>query len=113
MEDGIFISQEGHAKKVLKKFNMADCKPVCTLVECRTKLSKYDEGIIFEVTLISHYMEKLTMTHTKAAKRILCYIKGTLDYGLIYSSSNEFKLVGYSRKSNTGYMFYLGDIVFT
>lgn len=130
-----------------KKFNMEDCKPVCTPVECGIKLSKNDEGekvnptlfkslvgslryltctrpdILFGVGLISRYMETPTMTYMKTAKRILRYIKGTLDYGLVYSSSNEFKLVGYSdsdwggdsddRKSTTGYVFYLGDTAFT
>ncbi|XP_022895465.1 uncharacterized protein LOC111409681 [Olea europaea var. sylvestris] len=126
---------------------MEDCKPVCTPVECEIKLSKNDEGekvnptlfkslvgslryltctrpdILFGVGLISRYMETPTMTHMKTAKRILRYIKCTLDYGLVYSSSNEFKLVGYShsdwgrdsddRKSTTGYVFYLGDTAFT
>ena len=33
--------------------------------------------------------------HIKATKRILYYLKGTLDFGLFYSSSKKFKLVGY------------------
>ena len=37
-----------------------------------------------------------TMTHLKTAKRIICYLKGTLDYELLNSSSKNFKLVGYS-----------------
>lgn len=147
MEDCIFISQVGYAKKILKKFNMKDCKPLCTPIECGTKLSKNDEckkvnptlfnslvgslryltctrpNILFGVGLINRYMETPTMTHMKTTKRILRYIKGTLDYGLVYSSSNEFKLVGYSdsdwggdnddRKSTTRYVFYLGDTAFT
>ncbi|XP_022883572.1 uncharacterized protein LOC111400387 [Olea europaea var. sylvestris] len=145
MEDCIFISQARYAKEILKKFNMEDCKPLCTPIECGTKLSKNDEGenptlfkslvgslryltctrpdILFVVELISRYIETPTMTHMKVTKRILRYIKCTLDYGLVYSSSNEFKLVGYSnrdwgrdsddRKSTTGYVFYLGDIAFT
>ncbi|XP_022890911.1 uncharacterized protein LOC111405988 [Olea europaea var. sylvestris] len=147
MEDYIFISQEGYAKEILKKFNIEDCKHVCTPVKCGIKLSKDDEDekvnptlfkslvgnlryltctrpdILFGVGLISRYMETPPMTHMKTAKRILFYIKGTLDYGLVYSSSNEFNLVGYSdsdwggdsddRKSTTGYVFYLGNTAFT
>ena len=62
------------------------------------------------------------MTHLKTTKRILCYIKGTLDFGLLYSPSKEFKLVSYSnsdwagdtddRKSDSGFVFYMGDIAF-
>ena len=37
-EEGIFISQEGYAKEILKKFEMLDCKPVSTPVECGVKL---------------------------------------------------------------------------
>lgn len=35
------------------------------------------------------------MTHLNTAKRILRYIKGTLDYGLFYSAYNKKKLFGY------------------
>jgi len=64
-----------------------------------------------------------TITHFKAAKRILHYVKGTIDFGILYPSSSEFKLVGYSdsdwggdvddRKSTTGFIFYLGSLAFT
>ena len=36
------------------------------------------------------------VTHMKIIKRILSYIKDTIDYGLYYSPSNNFKLVEYS-----------------
>ena len=60
------------------------------------------------------------MTHLKTTKRILRYMKGTLDFGLLYSPSKVFKLVGYSnsardtndRKSDSGFVFYMGDIAF-
>jgi hypothetical protein len=68
-------------------------------------------------------METPIMTHFKALKRILRYIKGTIDFGLFYSYSNSFYLVGYSdsdwaedmddRNSTTGFVFYMGDTVFT
>lgn len=40
-------------------------------------------------------METPTTTHLKIAKRILCYIKGTLNFGLFYSPVNDFKFIGY------------------
>lgn len=146
-KDGIFISQENYAKDVLKKFKMSDCKPMNTPVECNIKLSKNDEGylvdptqykslvgslryltctrpdILYGVGLVSRFMESPTINHMKAAKRILRYIKGTIDFGLFYSPSNHFKLVGYSdsdwggdvddRKSTSGFVFYMGDTAFT
>ena len=62
------------------------------------------------------------MNHLMTAKRILHYMKGTLNFGLLYSPSKEFKLVGYSdsdwardtddRKSDSGFEFYMGHIAF-
>ncbi|KAL5568196.1 hypothetical protein UlMin_024771 [Ulmus minor] len=68
-------------------------------------------------------MENLKTTHFKTAKRILRYIKGTIDIGLLYSVSNNYKLVGYTdsdcggdiddRKSTSGFVFFMGDTAFT
>ncbi|KAH9790788.1 hypothetical protein KPL71_003509 [Citrus sinensis] len=119
-EEDIFISQESYAKEILKKFKMNDCKPISTPVECGVKLSKHNEGedidptffkslvgslryltctrsyILYVVGLVSRYMENLKTTHFKAAKRIIRYIKGTTNFGLLYSFSNDYKPVGYS-----------------
>ena len=116
MEDGIFISQEGYEEDILKKFEMLNSNLVSTLVECGVKLSKHDNeekvnptffksmvgslkyltctrpDILFGAVLVNRYMEAPTMTHLKTAKRILRYLKGTLDYGLLYSPSKDFKL---------------------
>ena len=72
---------------------------------------------------MSRFMESSTTTHLKEAKRILCYLKGTIDYGLFYYSSKEFKLEGYcdndwardtnDRKSTSGYVFFVGNTTFT
>ncbi|KAL5567336.1 hypothetical protein UlMin_030500 [Ulmus minor] len=146
-EEGIFISQESYAREILKKFKMNDCKPISTPVECGVKLSKHDEGesidptffkslvgslryltctrpdILYAVGLISRYMENPTITHFKAAKRILRYLKGTIDLSLFYSASNDYNLGGYSdsdsggdiddRKSTSGFVFFMGDTAFT
>jgi hypothetical protein len=79
--------------------------------------------ILYEVGLVSRFMETSTMTHVKALKWILRYIKGTIDFGLFYSYSTSFDLVGYSdndwagdiddRKSTTSFFFYMEDTVFT
>ncbi|TYJ97307.1 Retrovirus-related Pol polyprotein from transposon TNT 1-94 [Cucumis melo var. makuwa] len=146
-EEGIFISQERYTRDILEKFNMMNSKPVATPIETGTKLSKHEEGddvdpsyfkslvgslryltctrpdILFSVGLVSRFMESPTTTHLKVAKRILRYLRGTLDYGLFYSSSKEFKLEGYcdsdwagdtnDRKSTSGYVFFIGNTAFT
>ena len=62
-------------------------------------------------------------THFKSAKRILQYLKGTINFGLFYSISANYKLVGYSDsdwvgniddiRSTTGFVFFMGDTTFT
>ncbi|XP_028959409.1 secreted RxLR effector protein 161-like [Malus domestica] len=79
--------------------------------------------ILYVVELVSHYMENPTTTHLKTTKRILRYLKGTVNFGLFYSSSSNYKLVGYSdsdwtgdsddRKIIIGFVFFMGDIAFT
>ena len=68
-------------------------------------------------------METPKESYWLAAKRILRYIKGTLNVGLFYTYGETAELVGYSdskwgghqdeRKSTTGYVFYLGSTVFS
>ena len=43
MERSIFISQEGYAREMLKKFKMTNYKPVNTYVECGVKLSEHED----------------------------------------------------------------------
>ena len=107
-DKGIQITQEGYAKEVLKKFKMDDSNPVGTLMECRIKLSKHEEGnnvdptlykslvgslcyltctrldILYVVGVVNWYMENPTTTHLKTTKRILRYLKGTIEFGLYY-----------------------------
>lgn len=145
--EGIFISQERYTREILEKFKMLNSKPVTTTIETETKFSKYEDeesvdpsyfknligslryltctrpDILFSVGLVSRFMKSPTTTHLKVAKRILRYLKGTLDYGLFYSSSKEFKLKGYSdsdwaedlndQKSTSGYVFFVGNTTFT
>lgn len=76
---------------------MNERKPITTPMEYTVKLSKCDKGervdptlftytrldILYVVGLVSHYMETLTTTHFNATKRILCYLKGTINFGLL------------------------------
>lgn len=98
---------------------MDKCKPVNTPIQCGNKMSKHDgekvdptlfkslvgslryltctrSNILFGVGLVSRYMESPTTIHLKAAKGILRYIKGTINYGLFYPSGSNLNLVGYS-----------------
>ena len=67
-------------------------------------------------------MEAPTSDHLSAAKRILRYVKGTLNFGLRYSKYQpQDPLIGYSdndfagdmddRKSTYGHVFFLGSSI--
>ena len=44
---------------------------------------------------LSHYMVDPRRVHLIAAKHVMRYLKGTLEFGLCYSSDSEFRLFGY------------------
>ncbi|KAG8490933.1 hypothetical protein CXB51_014728 [Gossypium anomalum] len=146
-EQGIFISQQAFALKVLSKFSMSKCKPASTPVALGEKLSSTSEhdridergyrslvgfllyltatrpDILYAVGLLSRFMHCCNVAHFKAAKRVLRYVKGTLNFGVKFGRSKELKLVGYSDsdwagsvddiKSTSGYFFSLGSSVFS
>lgn len=69
-------------------------------------------------------MERPTVMHLGAVKRILRYVKGTADFGLVYSKGKgNYLLTGYSdsdlggniddRKSTGGMAFYLDENLIT
>ncbi|XP_050902735.1 uncharacterized mitochondrial protein AtMg00810-like [Lathyrus oleraceus] len=123
---GIFITQEGYAKEVLKKFKMDDTNLVGTPMECGSKLSKHENGEIMDPTLykslvgslryltstrpnilyvvgfVSRYMEAPTTTHFKAEKRIIRYIKGITNFDLHYYSYNNYEIIDYSDSDWSG-----------
>nr|KYP51921.1 Retrovirus-related Pol polyprotein from transposon TNT 1-94 [Cajanus cajan] len=82
--------------------------------------------ITYKVGLISIFMNKPQVPHMQAAKRILRYVKGTLDYGILFpndESNSIDEVCGYTdfdscgdqdeRRSTTGYVFMLGKAPFS
>jgi hypothetical protein len=73
----------------------------------------------FVVVLVARYMQTPHESHWKAAKRILRYVCGIVQFGIHYSSGGTPLLVGFTdsdwagdpddRKSTTGYVFSLGS----
>ncbi|KAH9715988.1 hypothetical protein KPL71_021282 [Citrus sinensis] len=145
-QQGIFIGQQKYAKEVPKKFNMEDCKSVCTPLAQNEKFSKDDGAekidealyrsiisclmyltatrpdIMFDVSLLSRYMHCASELHYKAAKRVLRYIKGTLDHGIKFEKEDKLILHGFAdsdwagscddMRSTSGYLFSLGSSCF-
>lgn len=143
--EGIVLHQKKYANDVLKRFNMMNCNPANTPVETKLKLEKggnekaidptlYKQmvgslrylcnsrpDISYGVGLISRFMDDPRQSHLVAAKRIMRYLKGTLDYGILFPKEDqgEIELIGFSdadwcgdrvdRRSTTGYMFKLSN----
>ncbi|XP_066373721.1 secreted RxLR effector protein 161-like [Miscanthus floridulus] len=75
--------------------------------------------LAFFVGYVSRFMQRLTMEHQQAVKRIIHYIAGTLDHGLYYPRCpRAAHFAGYSdsdhaddidtSKSTSGILFFLG-----
>ena len=93
---------------------MSNCKTTPTPVITDLKLNKDDEGsivdptlfkrlvrslmyltatkpdIMYGVSLISRFMESTKDSHWQACRRILRYLSGTKDLGIMYSTSENF-----------------------
>lgn len=142
-QNEIFLCQKKYAAEVLSKFGMEDCNPVNNPMVPGTKLSKDMEGedvdpslykqligslmyltatrpdIMFVVCFLSRFMVQPKAAHLLAVKRVLRYIKGTLQMGLLYTSFGEGSLQAYtdsdfagdidSGRSTSGYAFLMSN----
>ncbi|KAH0772386.1 hypothetical protein KY290_012557 [Solanum tuberosum] len=119
IQDQIFIFQNKYAKEILRKFRMGDCKSMSTPMNQKEKLIKNDgvervqEGsyrsligclmyltttrpyILYVVSVLSRFLNSPSELHMQAAKRVLRYVKGTMDYGVKFSKCKNFKLQGF------------------
>jgi len=140
----IWIGQPSHTEKMLQKYGMYDSKPVRTPVNPDVKLvpsenpddvcnqlmyqavvgsllylsTKTRPDIAYAVSRVTRFCAKPTKEHWAAVKRILRYLKGTSNLGLLYREDTPAEITGYSdadwagdvgdRKSTSGYVFLLG-----
>jgi hypothetical protein len=75
--------------------------------------------IYFVVNTLSQFLVEPRRAHLVAAKHVMRYLKGTMDYGLSYDGDHDFTLSGYTdvdwagsvanRKSTSGCCFSLGS----
>lgn len=140
----IYIDQKKYIEEILGKFGMTNCNPVRTPIDKNVKLKKSTEGneegikdlpyqcligslmflavttrpdIAYVTSMLSKFNNCYTQEHFNAAKRVLRYLKGTMDKCLVYRKTND-KIVGYvdadyandedDRRSYTGYVFMYG-----
>lgn len=141
-ENELSINQSVYLKTVLKKFNMTDCKTVntplltkldyealnstqSTTAPCRNLIGCLMYVMLCTrpdlstfINILNRYQNKNTKELWQYLKRVLRYIKGTVNLKLIYKKSDyQQMLIGYvefdwggsetDRKSTTGYLFKL------
>jgi hypothetical protein len=140
--DGILLSQRRYILDILQRPKMADAKPICTLMATSTHLSTYDgetfsdptlyrntvgalkylaitrPDIAFTVNRLSQFMHNPLLAHWQSTKRLMRYLKQTVDFGLKIQKSNSNSLQAFSdvdwagcrddRRSTGGYCIFLG-----
>jgi hypothetical protein len=127
---------------MLFKFGMADCKPISTPLDRTVKhrpdsvkvcdptrfrqivgsliyLTITQPDLSYPVGVISQYMARPTEEHLQSVLRILRYVSGTKDRGLLYRAGTTVQLAGYTdadwagnaadRGSTFGYSFSIGS----
>jgi hypothetical protein len=116
----IFLNQGKYAVEILKRFDMLECKAMNTPMETNLKLlvdtsselvdatlyrqiigslmylTNTRPDICFAVNTLSRYLVEPRRVHLVAAKHVMRYLKGTLDYGLYYTGDHDFRLYGYT-----------------
>nr|GEZ58539.1 ribonuclease H-like domain-containing protein [Tanacetum cinerariifolium] len=139
---GLFLSHKKYVVEILDRAHMVNCNPSRTPIDTESKLES-DGDPVSDLTLyrsLAGSLQYLTFTrpdisyvvqpvcvymhdprepHFSALKRILRYVRGTLDYGLQLFSSSTTDLVAYSdadwvgcpttRRSTSGYCVFLGN----
>ena len=143
----ICVSQKTYISRVLQRFGMTDANPLSTPSDPTIRLSKtmpvtseeevedtrfpYREAIgclnyisvvsrpdiTFAVNKAAKFCENPLPSHWTAVKRILRYLKGTLDIVIKYRAESNEVLMGFcdsdfagdpdTRRSTTGYVFTL------
>jgi hypothetical protein len=120
---GMMMHQHKYAREVLDRFEMNECNSVSNPSDTNSKLEECsDEGVVdstmfkqmigslrylcnsmpdicFAVGVISRLMNSPRKSHLIAAKRVMRYVKGTIKYGLLFSSQGseaQVELIGYT-----------------
>jgi hypothetical protein len=143
IQEGMFLCQYKYVKDLLEIYGMIECKSLTTPMEPNAKL-RAGEGknlddttmyrqmvgsliyltltrpdITYVVGVASHHMQNPKKPHLEVVKKILRYVKSTLDYDILYQKDGVCQITGYcdadyardcdTRRSTTGYVFSLGS----
>jgi hypothetical protein len=139
---GLFLSQHKFIRDILEKFDMDAAKPTHTPLSTSTTLTLNDgtaaadstlyrqiigalqylnltrPDLSFAINKLSQFMHKPTSLHLQHLKRLLRYLKATLNYGILLRKSTAINLQAYTdadwggnaddRTSTSAYLIYVG-----
>jgi hypothetical protein len=140
--DSLFLSQRQYILDILTRHGMTGCNPCSTPVDSCAKLAATAgppvadptayrslvgalqyltftrPDIAYAVQQVCLYMHDPREVHLVAAKRILRYLQGSIDHGLVIPKSAPTQLIVYTdadwagcpdtRRSTSGYAVFLG-----
>jgi hypothetical protein len=120
MKQGTFVHQAKYTKNLMKKFNMAELKPVSTPMSSVTTLGPDEDGeavdqreyrsmigsllyltvtrwdIQFIMGLCTRFQASPHSSHRMAVQRVFRYLKHTSEFEIWYSASFSLDFVGFS-----------------
>jgi hypothetical protein len=126
LKEGTFISQTKYTRDMLKKFDMANAKPVKTPMPTNGHLDLNENGttvdikvyrsmigsllylyasrpdIMLSVCMCARFQANSKECHLSTVKRILRYLVHTPNLGLWYPKGSKFNLLGYSDSNYAG-----------
>ncbi|KMQ85781.1 hypothetical protein RF55_15466 [Lasius niger] len=136
----MYLDQSDYTRRLIERFAMTDCKPCNTPIESKpsaeeTNQENYITGsksykeligclmlylmlgtrpdISISVNYYSRFQENYTEAHWRQLKRILRYLKGTIDISIYFSKKMKPGVTAYAdsdwagnadRKSTTGFL---------
>jgi histone deacetylase 1/2 len=143
----LLLTQKKYAKDILSRVRMLNCKPVSTPMPSAEKMSQYDgdslgpidstnyrstvealqyitltrPDLAFAVNRVCQYLHSPTTFHWTAVKRIVRYLKSSMNTGLLIRKSSPFIVSAFSdadwagckddRRSTGGFVAFLGSNV--
>nr|XP_009790051.1 PREDICTED: uncharacterized protein LOC104237576 [Nicotiana sylvestris] len=118
--DGVLLNQKKFVSDMLKEFDFLGVTSVASPLELTPKLKDVEDEVLsspekyrrligkllflthtrpnicFDVQHLSQFLHTLRIPHMVVAHHLLCYLKGTHDFGLFYSNNLDFSVKAYT-----------------
>jgi hypothetical protein len=142
IKNGLYLSQHKYIRDTLEKFDMEGAKPSPTPLSSTANLQLHDghaptdathfrriigalqylnltrPDLSFAINKLSQFMHKPTALHLQHLKRLLRYLKNTINFGIMLQQSSTINLLAYTdadwggnaddRTSTSAYIIFLG-----